>query len=110
MLKTGSQGVIVRRGTGDGLYVYLQDAPFEDGDKIRFVVRPDEDSAAALTKEITTFTEDGKAFVQFTEQDTLSLSSGDYVYGVNLKKAGQAPAVIVRSALFRVEEAVARDE
>ena len=109
MRKKGQQGVIVRRGTGDGMYVSLPAAPFEEGDLVRFVVRADEDSAALLEKEIEEFDENGRAYIHLTAEDLTGLAADEYVYGVNLTRAGAEPIVIIRSAPFVVEEAVARD-
>lgn len=109
MRKKGQQGVIVRRGTGDGMYVSLPEAPFEEGDLVRFAVRADEDGAALLEKNIETFDENGRAYIHLTVEDILSLAADEYVYGVNLIREGAEPVVIIRSAPFVVEQAVARD-
>ena len=45
-----------------------------------------------------------------TEEETLSLEAGEYVYGVNLRRAGTEPVTVIREAPFVVQEAVARDE
>ena len=109
--KKGSQGVVIARGTGDGMYVSFPDAPLEAGDEIRFVVREDEENnTALLEKSITAFTDEGKAYIGFTEEETLSLEAGEYVYGVNLIRAGADPVTVIRTAPFVVQEAVARDE
>ncbi len=110
MKKKGSQGVVIARGTGDGMFVSFPDEPLEAGDEIRFVVREDEDSDALMEKTIQEFTAEGKAFISFTEEETLSLEAGEYVYGVNVVRAGAEPTVVIRSAPFIVQEAVARND
>ena len=111
MKKKGSQGVVIARGTGDGMYVSFPGEPLEAGDEIRFVVREDEENdTALLEKSITAFTDEGKAYIGFTEEETLSLEAGEYVYGVNLRKAGTEPVTVIREAAFIVQEAVARNE
>ncbi len=110
MKKKGSQGVEIARGTGDGMYVSFPDAPLENGDEIVFTVRPDAGSAEKLMeKSVTEFT-DGKAYIEFTEEDTLSLAAEEYVYGVNVIRAGTTPTAVIREAPFIVQEAVARNE
>ena len=109
MLKKGQQGVIVRRGTGDGMYVSLPEAPFETGDLVRFVVRADDEGDPLLEKNVEEFDESGRAFVYLSPADTLSLEADSYVYGVNYSKNGADPIVIIRSAPFVLEEAVARN-
>lgn len=111
MKKKGSQGVVIARGTGDGMYVSFPDEPLEAGDEITFAVREDAGSAEKLLeKSVTAFTDDGKAYIHFTEEETLGLEAGEYVYGVNLRKAGTEPVTVIREAAFVVQEAVARDE
>lgn len=110
MKKKGQQGVIVERGTGDGMYISLPEAPFAEGDVVMFAVREEEDSERLLVKNVIDFDENGRAFIGFTAQDTLSLPADSYVYGVNLIRNGAQPVSIIRSAPFIVEEAVARDE
>lgn len=111
MKKRGSQGVEIARGTGDGMYVSFPGAPLESGDEIVFTVRSDEDSAdKLLEKSVTDFTGDGKAFIGFSEEDTLSLEADEYVYGVNVIRSGAEPVAVIRSAPFIVKEAVARNE
>ena len=111
MRKKGAQGVMIARGTGDGMYVSFPDAPLQAGDEIRFVVREDEESAEKMMeKTVTAFTGDGKAYIHLTEEETLSLAAGEYVYGVNLIRAGTEPVPVIRTAPFIVQEATARDE
>ena len=110
MKKKGAQGVVIARGTGDGMYISFPEAPLQGGDEIRFAVREDEDADALMEKTIQEFTAEGKAVISFTEEETLSLEAGEYVYGVNVVRAGAEPTVVIRSAPFIVQEAVARDE
>lgn len=110
MRKKGQQGVIVERGTGDGMYVSLPEAPFAEGDEVVFAVRADEESERLFFVSVTEFDESGRAFIGFTAEDTLSLPADSYVYGVNLIRAGAEPVSIIKSAPFIVEQAVARDE
>ena len=109
MLKKGQQGVVVRRGTGDGMYVSLPEAPFDEGDLVRFVVRADDEGDPLLEKNVTEF-DGGRAYIYLSPADTLSLEADSYVYGVNYARAGADPIVIIRSAPFILEEAVARNE
>jgi len=109
--KKGSQGVEIARGTGDGMYIAFPDAPLQSGDVIRFAVREDaESNVARMEKSVTEFTGDGKAYIHFTEEDTLSMEAGDYVYGVQVIRAGTEPVDVIREAAFTVKESVARDE
>ena len=111
MKKKGAQGVVIARGTGDGMYISFPDAPLHGGDEIRFAVREDEDSTETLLeKTVAEFTAEGKAFISFTEEETLSLEAGEYVYGVNVVRAGAEPTVVIRSAPFIVQEAGARND
>ena len=111
MKKKGAQGVVIARGTGDGMYISFPDAPLQGGDEIRFAVREDEDSTEALLERtVAEFTAGGKAYISFTEEETLSLEAGEYVYGVNVVRAGCEPTVVIRSAPFIVQEAVARND
>ena len=111
MKKKGSQGVEIARGTGDGMYISFPDAPLENGDEIRFAVREDAESTEKLLeKTVTEFSGDGKAFIGFSEEDTLSLEAGDYVYGVQVIRAGAEPVDVIREASFTVKESVARNE
>ena len=111
MKKKGAQGVVIARGTGDGMYVSFPEAPLQGGDEIRFAVREGEDSTETLLeKTVQEFTGEGKAYISFTEEETLSLEAGEYVYGVNVVRAGTEPTAVIRSAPFIVQEAVARDE
>ncbi len=111
MKKKGSNGIVIARGTGDGLYVSCPEAPFARGDRVAFVVREDAESTERLLdKQITEFTDDGKAYVSITEEDSLSLEAGEYVYGVNVIRAGAEPVALIREAAFVVEEGTARDE
>jgi len=48
MKKKGSQGVVIARGTGDGMYVSFPDEPLEAGDEITFAVREDAESTEKL--------------------------------------------------------------
>lgn len=110
MRKKGLQGVIVERGTGDGMYISLPEAPFVEGDTVVFAVRSDDESERLFVVNVTEFDGNGRAFVGFTAADTLSLPADNYVYGVNLIRSGAEPVSIIRSAPFIVQEAVARDE
>ena len=110
MKKKGQQGVIVERGTGDGMYISLPEAPFAAGDTVVFAVRADDESERLFVVYVTEFDENGRAFIGLTAADTLSLPADSYVYGVNLIRSGAEPVSIIRSAPFIVQEAVARDE
>ncbi len=110
MKKKGSQGVEIARGTGDGMYVSFPGEPLRSGDEIRFAVRPDADGEKLLEKTVTDFTADGKAFIGFSEEDTLSLAADEYVYGVQVIRSGAEPVDVIREAPFVVKESVARNE
>lgn len=111
MKKKGSQGVVIARGTGDGMYVSFPGSPLESGDEIVFAVREDAESADKLVeKTVTEFTAEGKAYISFSEEETLSLEAGEYVYGVNVIRSGAEPVTVIREAPFVVQEAVARNE
>lgn len=111
MKKKGSQGVEIARGTGDGMYISFPGAPLQGGDMIRFAIREDAESdVTLLEKTVTDFTANGKAHINFTEEDTLSLEAGDYVYGVQVIRSGAEPVDVIREAPFVVKESVARNE
>ncbi len=105
-----TKGVAIARGAGEWMTVSCEAEPFETGDVVRFVVRATPDNLQELlVKEIDVFSE-GEALITLSKEDTLKLSAGDYVYGINIIRNGQEPQVLIREEKFRVQEAVARDE
>lgn len=74
----------ITRGDTGPFTVNVKDNPFKDGDIIKFSVKPDlsPDTPYSIHKEITTFTDDGKAEVIIEPSDTQELEVGKYVYDI----------------------------
>ena len=80
--------------------------PFTAGDAVQLMVRESYDSEAVISKSVTEFDGNGKAFFVFTNEDTQSLTPGDYVYDIQVVRASGNVTTLIEKSRFRIREDV----
>lgn len=95
--------IYMTRGDNEIILVSCRERPFSDGDKVELTVRRVSGYGSVLLhKEVTRFTEDGKALIEITPEDTSALSFGNYSYDVQATFMDLGVKTIVRPSQFTV--------
>lgn len=99
------------RGDSDSLTVTCTNPdktihPLVEGDIIYFSLKDSiKDEEFSLQKSVSTFTPEGKAVVELTHEDTMSLTSPQYKYSVQLRRADDTVSTLAYGN-FMVKEVV----
>lgn len=108
--------IFIIRGDTPSLTVFITDAdndgallPFVSGDTVYFTVK-DSKGAVIISKEITTFTNDGKAVIDILASDTSTKKAFTYRYDVRCKKANGDVMTILYPSNFEIESEVSTIE
>lgn len=99
----GATGLRMTRGDDEALAVFCPDRPFAPGDVVELTVRRYAGRGDALIrKRVESFTEEGKAVVSFTPEDTSGLAFGVYSYDVQVTFTDLGVKTIVKPSDFTV--------
>jgi len=105
-MKVTGRNISMTRGDSESLTVRCPQLPFENGDAVCLTLREDAESAIALQKVVTAFTDEGEAVIGIDPADTAPLAFGDYVYDVQLTRADGTVTTLVPIARFTLTEEV----
>lgn len=97
------------RGDSESILVSCPQNPFSEGDIITFTVRKSALSPKVIEKNVTDFTEDGKALIGITPADTAGLLFDSYLYDIQWTKADGTVTTIIKPASFGIEKEVSYD-
>ena len=96
--------ITMTRGDSESLTVTCS-VPFANGDTVYFTVREDAESEILLQKIITDFP-DGAAVIPIYPEDTAALDFGDYVYDIQVTRAGGVVTTLIVPSRFKLNEEV----
>ena len=94
------------RGDSESVTVKCPSDPFAVGDTVTMTVRPDVESAVALQKTVTAFTDEGEAVIRIEHADTEGLDFAAYVYDIQVVRADGTVTTLVKPSDFTIEEEV----
>lgn len=97
------------RGDSESILVSCPQSPFAEGDIITFTVRKTVHSPKVIEKNVTEFTEEGKALISIAPADTANLEFGSYLYDIQWTKADGTVTTIIKPASFGIEKEVSYD-
>lgn len=102
------------RGDSESITIFLKDSfgnslPFEDGDTLFFTVKDNINTdKITLQKIITTF-QDDTAVIGINPEDTKGLRFKEYVYDIQLNRAGGYVKTIIPPSKFTIKGEVTYD-
>lgn len=95
--------IYMTRGDNETILVSCQDRPFQEGDKVELTVRRFSGiDPVLLHKEVTSFTEEGKAVLEFAPEDTAQLPFCIASYDVQATFADLGVKTIIRPSPFEI--------
>jgi hypothetical protein len=100
----GKVNITMTRGDSESLTVTCS-VPFTNGDTVYFTVREDAESEILLQKIITDFP-DGAAVIPIYPEDTEGMDFGDYVYDIQVTRAGGVVTTLIVPSRFKLNEEV----
>ncbi|MBP5317023.1 MAG: hypothetical protein J6Y83_04895 [Bacteroidales bacterium] len=92
------------RGDSESLTVSCS-VPFAEGDTLYMTVRDTVEGSIQLQKVITVF-DSGSAIIPIEPGDTSGMAFGDYVYDIQITRAGGVVTTPVEVSRFRLKEEV----
>ena len=103
--------IVMTRGDTEYILVSCPQSPFTEGDCITFTMRRTlRSKEKMMEKQVTVFTEEGKALVHILPADTEKLEFGRYVYDMQLTRADGTVKTIITPAVFHIAEEVSYDD
>ena len=100
----GKVNIAMTRGDSESITVRCSE-PFNEGDAVYLTVREDAESDIAFQKIVTEF-DDGAAIFGIFPEDTEPLDFGDYVYDIQVTRAGGIVTTLIIPSKFRLNEEV----
>lgn len=105
-MKVNGTSISMTRGDSETITVSCEARPFVTGDILTFTVRKTVFEKKKIVKEVTEFTEEGKAIIEIKPEDTNGLGFGGYVYDIQLEDESGTVTTIIKPSRFVVEQEV----